>query len=129
MMLNNPETVDLSPKAINLNEPNTSINRRINAINIFGERFDVKGMSGAMQRIFNELYRCDSEKFIKLEEVGTDRKPFISRYYNELRAPKPIENSSWFIETHSDNVDNIRKIKKALNLYDIPLEQLMIFYE
>ncbi len=120
---------DLSPKLLDLTKPNTATNRKFNLINIFGKRLAVNGMKETLEKIFGELYCYNSQSFVKLQKLGTEAHPFISQYQSDLRSPKKIEGSSWFIETHNDNPSNVRRIMRALELYHINLDKVEIYYE
>ena len=120
---------DLSPKLLDLTKPNTAINRKFRLVNFFDKEILVNSAKEALQRIFSELYRYDPQEFVKLKDLGTDIRPFISQYQGDLTSASKIENSSWFIETNNNNPYNVRRIIKALEIYNINPDKLKIFYE
>jgi len=85
---------DLSPKLLDLTKPNTAINRKFRLVNFFDKEILVNSAKEALQRIFSELYRYDPQEFVKLKDLGTDIRPFISQYQGDLTSASKIENSS-----------------------------------
>gem|GEM_PF-2035988 len=85
---------DLSPKLLDLTKPNTAINRKFKLINFLSKEIPVNSTKEALQKIFSELYHYNSQDFVKLQDLGSGVRPFISQYQDDLVSAVKIENSS-----------------------------------
>lgn len=94
----------------------------IRAFVLWGQRTEVANWVELLLGVASELHQRHSSDFTRAADMFV----WIKLSNSSMRAPRPIPNSPYFIETHQGRRGLLNRSRKLLEIFDYPKSDLII---
>jgi len=92
------------------------INKTIHKFFINGKEFSTKNWTDFQVKVCEELFMLYPSDFYKCLRLSGRKMNYFSKNVNELKAPKPISDSGYFVETYLNNDYKVKRLKELMKL-------------